>query len=84
MVGDSFKVGEQVGEDKSHLDGTFAVLKAENVLGLEVVLQIIDDLFKRLNGDSKLQIVFLEGGKSDVKYLVDSVKHCLELGLCRF
>ena len=58
MVGSAFKVGEQVGPHKAHVDGAFALLQALDVALAQFFLQVIDHFFQGFNLESSLQIVF--------------------------
>ena len=56
MVGNALQVREQVGPDEAYLDGAVARLHTADVVCAQEVLEVVDDLLKRLylGGDGKV------------------------------
>ena len=68
MVGNTFKICEDIGKHEAVLDGAFAVLQTKDMLQTDMVLEIIDDLFERFdlhgNGDIIFDICGLRHGEN--------------------
>ena len=59
MVGNTFQICEQVGPDEAHFYGAVACLHTYDVVGAELVFEVVYNLLKRLYLVRKLDIVFV-------------------------
>ena len=81
MVGCSLKVCKNVGENEAHLNGAFVFLKSCDMLFLQVLLERIYYLLKRLYLYCRIHIYVAEGTKGELKYLIYRPYHNAKLGV---
>ena len=75
MVRNAFEICEQIRPNKAGINRAVTLLHTQNMIRAEGFLEIVYDLFKRLDLISRLDIVVHEGIVCEVGYFLDRRKN---------
>ena len=73
VVGDPLVIGEQVVEHEAVLQRAFLPAHPVDMAGLQLVAQVIDDLFQRVYSQRRVPVVVDEGADRDARDLAHGV-----------
>lgn len=84
VVADALQGGQDIGEDEALFDGAEAAAQAVDVAGADLLLKLVDDLFKGLDQHGGFEVVVYEGIEREAHGFADGVGHHAELTDCFF